>query len=585
MDAKRWILLWLSIGLGLAGSTVFADEEEDSPASVVEVGHWLQIRGEHRGDGRFEPRDVELVSPERYDELIGTVEAYDVREGRIVLLGVTVHIEDKTTFAKVDRSALEGERVKVEGYFRGDGEFAAREITARGGRFDRITGRVEEIRAAQGATEFRILNFMVLVPEELHVEHLRDIEDYQITGSRIQAIVDRGKDEEDLFGKGVRLTDNLRVFGQVQTSTFIEDEFDLEEEEAEDVIDYLAAFKVRLIYSSGGSFFSVLELNYRRLWRRDDEDGREDIRNDSLGEAYLYWLDPFDWGLDFQIGRVDYDDEREWLYDQYLDGPRVIWVRQDFRAEVSVSTVLSNGSPEDEEATNRVLYLSNNDEDRHLAAYVIHRDFDFPLEEERTNYGVRVIGEWLPQQKSWLEIAGMRGETDTAKAAGWGFDIGTSWEFHDRFAVTAAYAFGSGDKADTVKDENFRQTGLQDNNGKLSGVTSFRFYGEAVEPELANLKVLTFGLAWLPHRRVSLDLVGHQYRQHRLSNRWVNSQIDMNPSGSSSDLGWELDLVLGWRTNPRWDLEVIGGWFEPGDAFRRADTEAFFGKLQFRYRL
>jgi hypothetical protein len=59
----------------------------------------------------------------------------------------------------------------------------------------------------------------------------------------------------------------------------------------------------------------------------------------------------------------------------------------------------------------------------------------------------------------------------------------------------------------------------------------------------------------------------------------------MNPSGSSRDLGWELDLVLGWRTNPRWDLEVIGGWFEPGDAFPRADTEAFFGKLQFRYRL
>jgi alginate production protein len=105
-----------------------------------------------------------------------------------------------------------------------------------------------------------------------------------------------------------------------------------------------------------------------------------------------------------------------------------------------------------------------------------------------------------------------------------------------------------------------------------------------VDPELANLKVLTFGLGWRPRRRVSLDLVGHRYRQHRLSRRWLESQIDKNPNGGNSDLGSEVDLVLGWRTNRQWDLEVVAGWFRPGDAFGRAD-DAFFGKVQFRYRL
>lgn len=585
MHSGHWILLWFSIGLALVCSTLSADEEEESPVGVVEVGHWLQIRGEYLGDGRFVPRNLELVSPERYDELIGTIQDFEAREGRFVLLGVSVQIEDKTTFARVDRNALDGARVKVEGYFRGDGEFTAREITRRGGKLDRITGRVEEIRASELGAEIRIMNYTVLVPPGGEVEHVLDVADYQISESRIQAIVDRGKDEEDLFGKGVRITDNLRVFGQVQSSAFVEDEFNLEQEDAEDIVDYLAAFKGRLIYSSGGRFFSVLELNYRRLWRNDEDDGRIDIRNDRIGDAYFYWLDPLGGGLDFQVGRVDYDDEREWLYDHYLDGPKLIWTQPDLRVELSISTVLSDGSPVDEEATNRIVYVSNNDEDRHLAAYVIRRDFDFPREEHRTHYGVRVIGEWLPDQKSWLEIAGMQGETDSVDAAGWAFDVGTSWEFHRHFAVSAGYALGSGDKPDTGKDETYRQTGLQDNNGKFSGVTSFRYYGEVVDPELANLKVLTFGLAWLPQRRISLDLVGHRYRQHKLSRRWVDSQIDMNPNGSNSDLGWELDLVLGWRTNPRWDLEVVAGWFEPGDAFPRADKQALFGKVQFRYRL
>lgn len=585
MRAFRSLPCYFLIAVGLVAAPLAADDEKQSPASVVEVGHWLEIRGEYLGDGRFEPRDVELVSPERYDELIGTIQEFEAAEGRFKLLGMPVQIDDKTTFAGVEPNALEGARVKVEGYFRGDSAFEAREITKRGGRLDRITGRVDKIQASELGTEFRIMNFTVMLPAQEEVEHVQNVEDYETSELRIQAIVDRGKDEEDLFGKGVNITDRLRIFGQVQTSSVVEEEFDLEEEDAEDVVDYLAALKGRLIYSSGDSFFSVLEFNYRRLWRKDDENGRENIRNDRIGEAYMYWLDSLGVGLDFQIGRVDFDDEREWLYDEYLDGPKLIWVRDRLRAELSVSTVLSDGSPEDEEATNSIFYLSNNDEDRHLAAYVIRRDFDFPLEERRTNYGIRVIGEWLPDQKSWLEIAGMRGESGATDLGGWAVDIGTSWQFHDHFAVSGGYAVGSGDKPDSEKDETFRQTGLQDNNGKFSGVTSFRYYGEVVEPELANLEVLTFGLAWLPHRRVSLDLVGHRYRQHRLSRRWVDSQIDMNPSGQSTDLGWELDLVLGWRTNPKWDLEVITGWFEPGDAFPRADTEAIFGKVQFRYRL
>ena len=62
-------------------------------------------------------------------------------------------------------------------------------------------------------------------------------------------------------------------------------------------------------------------------------------------------------------------------------------------------------------------------------------------------------------------------------------------------------------------DHAFRQTGIQDNNDKFGGVTSFKYYGELLEPELSNLHILTAGIGRRFGRRMSLDLIYHNYRQ------------------------------------------------------------------------
>jgi alginate production protein len=218
-----------------------------------------------------------------------------------------------------------------------------------------------------------------------------------------------------------------------------------------------------------------------------------------------------------------------------------------------------------------------------VAAYVIHRDFDLPLPEKRTHYGIRAHGEWLPNSDGWLEISRMTGKLGVLDIGGWGVDIGNTLIFENGFSATVGYAWGEGDDSSTGRVENFRQTGLQDNNAKFAGVTSFRYYGELADPELTNLKVMTVGAGFRFPSKVSLDLVGHYYRQDRLSRRWSESDIDKRPNGLDRELGWELDFVLGWRTHPSWDVEVIGAWFRPGEAFDDAD-DAFLGKLQLRYR-
>ncbi len=104
-----------------------------------------------------------------------------------------------------------------------------------------------------------------------------------------------------------------------------------------------------------------------------------------------------------------------------------------------------------------------------------------------------------------------------------------------------------------------------------------------MDPELANLEILTVSLGWLPRKGLSVDLVGHTYRQNELSDRLFDTQIDEQPNGIDSDIGWEIDLIMGWRANRHLDLEVVAAWFNPGDAFDQADN-AYFGKLQLRYR-
>jgi len=554
----------------------------DSSVDILREGQWLEVRGSYAGNGRFVAQRVDLVQPDRYEVLIGTAEPSE-REGYFVLLGQPVEVQDKTDTRRLGEGGVAGARVKVEGYFRGADKFTAREISPRGEGRERIVGRIDRIRKRPFGAELVIMNFLVEIPADLRVRHAGPPGEFLRTEPAAQEIVDRNRDEEDLFGKGVWLTGNLMVAGQAQARAIFEDNYNLDDRDAEDRDDLETTLRARFVYQPSDAFFAVAEFNHRRLWREDQDAGRSDDSESRLGESYLYWLDPFGAGIDLQAGRVDFDEEREWLYDQNLDTVRAIWNAPRVRAELSYSETLSDGSPLDEAAGNAMLYVSNRDDDRHLAAYLIHREFDLDIPGRRTHFGLRAHGDWLPQQESWLELSWMEGRAGDVASRGRALDIGTTWRPVRRLALTAGYAKGQGGAPGAGTDRTFRQTGLQDNNAKFAGVTSFRYYGELVDPELANLEVLTAGVGWLPADGLSLDLVWHAYRQDVLSTRLVDSDLGHRPNGRDPDLGDEWDLVFGWRTPRNLDIEAVMAWFEPGPAFDRADA-AFLGKLQLRYR-
>lgn len=559
-----------------------ASAQLESDPRLVRVGQWLEVRGEWDPAGRFRAARIDLVQPRRYQVLIGEVTGQD-EQGHITVLGQRVEVQAKTDIDKLPANDLTGRRVKVEGYYRGPRKFSAREIDPRGPGRERLLGRVDARHTGGGGVEFEIMTYRVVVPADVLVRHEDPPESYAQTAATATAIADRGRDEEDLFGEGYWLTESLQLSGQTELRALGERDFNLDERDREDRDDIEFSIRTRVLYQPSASFFALAELRHRELRRADRDDGRLSDSNTRLGEAYLYWIGAFADALDLQAGRVDFDDEREWIYDQNLDAVRAIWSGRRLRAELSYSETLSDGSPLDESARNWMAYLSGFDPDRHIAAYLVHREFDLGARLRRTHYGFRMLGEWLPGQESWLELAWLDGRAGPTATRAWAVDIGSTWQFHDRWALTLGYAAGQGDAGGGATDHTFRQTGLQDNNAKFAGVTSFRYYGELLDPELANLHVATAGLGFLPRAGLSLDLVWHAYRQDVASRRLIDAQIDQRPNGRDRSLGREIDLVLGWKATRNLDVETVAAWFTPGRAFRHRDS-AFLAKLQLRYR-
>lgn len=580
---RHSLILIVLVTLAVEPASVLGCEAPCSSARAVREGHWLEARGRLADGGRFVADDAELLSPGRYETLIGTLQK-GRRRGEFRLLGLVVVPGRDVKWRGVGPVTAVGRRVKVEGHYQGDGRFLARTISTRGEGRERIGGRVDAVRRSERGTEAQVMGYIVELPAT--VSHDQPLAELRPAPSAAPA-ASAGVDEDDLFGRGLRLGRDLRLTGQVEIEVAGEDEFDLDRREEEDRVDLEGSARLRLEWTPTARVGAVLETRQSGLWRQDDEDGRVTRDNGRLGQTYVLVRDVAGPGVDLQLGRQDFDDRREWIYDQDLDAIRLVASRERWRLELSASTSLADGSPRDRDATNYVAHLSRRFRNNgSLAAYAVRREIGGPFGDRTNHVGVSAIGEWLPGAETWLEAAVLSGFLGGRDALAWGFDFGTTWSprFLDPMSLTVGYAFGSGDRSPEGTDGTFRQTGLQDNNGKFAGVTSFRYYGELVDPELANLSIATAGIGMRLGRRTSLDLVWHGYRQAEAVPFLVDAELDRRPDGVDTDLGWEVDLVLGSRRWASYDLEAVAAWFEPGSAFPDDSDPAALGRLQLRYR-
>ncbi|HWO43360.1 MAG TPA: alginate export family protein, partial [Candidatus Eisenbacteria bacterium] len=154
-----------------------------------------------------------------------------------------------------------------------------------------------------------------------------------------------------------------------------------------------------------------------------------------------------------------------------------------------------------------------------------------------------------------------------------------SWEIELPLepTLTFEYAFGSGDsRPKRGPDRNFRQTGLQSNEGRFDGVNYFHYYGELLQPELSNLQIWTAALGFPFWRSSSIEFVYHLYRQVHPAPFLRDTRIDVNPTGRKRGIGQGWDIVLGMQEWQHVEIDLIGSFFRAGSAYaRRSGKNAF----------
>lgn len=576
-------VLFLLAGILLLCADSSAQDLMQSGAEGLLPGHWIEAKGSLDEDKRFVVTEMLALEPERYETLVGTLRV--IGPGRVSVLGQSVHFDSDVEWDRDPRAETAETRIKVEGYYRGPRKFSARAMRYRGKGRDLVSGRIDAIETVDGGTLLRVMKFILFLPDREPVESEIPLDELPLATARVavESMAFTVDDDDDIPGMYV-LGDYLTLGARLEFRGDKEDEYDLNRDRERDRIESGVTLRNQLIWLPPGNFRAL--IGFRHAFRYRDTDGEpfEERHQSSFNEAYGYWSDVGLRGLDLQVGRQDFDEPREWIYDQNLDAARVIWRRDPVRLELSASTVLRSGGPRDEATDNLIGYLSNGDPDRHLAAYVIDRrdkrgDLDYPI-----HFGARALGQWLPNQEVWAEFSTLRGYEGQNDLRSSGFDVGTTWypPAAEDWYFTAGYAFGEGDaNPNDDVDRTFRQTGLNDNNGTWGGVTSFRYYGELFDPDLMNIGVTTLGIGKRLSARRSLDLVFHRYAQDELSNSMPGTGLRRQPNGLSDDLGWEVDLVYGDRTSKRLDIEFVLGMFQPGGAFPDA-PRAFLARIQLR---
>lgn len=231
--------------------------------------------------------------------------------------------------------------------------------------------------------------------------------------------------------------------------------------------------------------------------------------------------------------------------------------------------------------------------------YILFRrdhGFDDSQRSENTWLGVQVIARPDSNLGYWLNAAIREGRENSVsgklKLGGQALDAGLTWSPHSRFdpSFTVGYARGSGDSNETgSRNDTFRQSDLHSNKFRLNGRNRFRYLGEVVDPELSNISIVTVGSGARLSERWELDIAYHRYAQIQTEDRLRGSDIEFDPAGVDSDLGDEVDLVLGYQHSEELKVQGLLGLFKPGAAFENAEDapdplrDVWLGRLEIEY--
>jgi alginate production protein len=294
--------------------------------------------------------------------------------------------------------------------------------------------------------------------------------------------------------------------------------------------------------------------------------------------------------LEFTVGRLNFEDDRHWLYDTSLDVIVASLRNSTVRVEATVGRerlvdLDLLGREQKDQFNTYMLYAEYRGiEDIKFAAYTVYRDDRKSIEGRPHLIGIRSVGSPTVNFSYWGDLAYLRGKDEEFRGtSAYAVDVGATYRFLGfplNPNVTLGFAFATGDRnPDDNRSQEFRQTGFQSNEARIGGIAEFKYYGEALDPELSNLRILTAGIGFRPTVDLSVDLFYHHYRLDEFADQLRDSGITalMNQveGQRSKSVGSGVDVVVGLRNLfgvRRLGMDVRAGWFFPGKAFLTDDS-------------
>ena len=366
-------------------------------------------------------------------------------------------------------------------------------------------------------------------------------------------------------------------------------------------------------FSKRASFYLELDPRYRA--ELHSEDGQTEEEGDiELDEVWLYLRPATETGFSVRVGRQYLGDDREWWLDGTLNAVRLLYDAKPLKLQFTVGSnprdisLRENGiDPEDDD----IFWLIGHahwrwTKKQQFEIFMLSRiDRSSSPEEGETVVSaseddIDATLNWLGLRQSgrlkfadwrwhyWLDLGMLAGRETVydfdsiddrfsvvdgrleRNVNGWGFDAGGTWElpWPLKPRLTLAYAVGSGDDSpDDNTDSAYRQSGLHGNSDRYRGVNSFRYYGELLRPELSNLRISTIALGFPLLSRSSLEIVHHRYSQRYAYDELRDSGLRTDPTGDDTDIGREVNIILGFKQWKHLDVELTAAQFRAGDAY------------------
>ncbi len=576
---------------------------EPNAFSKLRPGTWVEARG-HIVDGKPIVEKIEELARGESDkadkvEVNGPTTKATTTE--LDLLGVSLQPDAETEYEDADKKS-------IDPFVPEAGEWLRLKLRSKD---DQL--RLRTVRKSEARDLFKVTGEIAAIDAENSTINIGGIHLPLTESANVAALGERGgsdplalfqADDQKAVPFSVQVNDNLRLGGGVSGGLEFDDEYDLTRTVQRDRTKTALDGKLDALWLfDDNASYAMFEVNTGRADTMSLSG--PDTHREALQVARAFGSLHVANHLQLLLGRQDFSEERKWLYNEVLDGVRLMYVDGDFETDAGTS-VGRQVAAENNATEDTVLFNLNVryhlDTDWVLAGYALKRRDDTIFDHEPQLFGIRSLADPRYGLGHWGELSFARGHSQFGVNAagvnssrldavedihGWAFDIGAMYTIRGalRPAFAIGYAFASGEK-DSSTHQGYRQSGYQDNSDKFGGVTSVRYYGELFRPELTNLAVFTAAATVRPFADASISLVYHTFTQDFANQQGPFNDLRFSSSGSAPNgrdphLGDEIDIIFGYRAARQVTLEVAGSHFEPGPAFNNQDAA---NKLDFTAR-